>query len=123
MGEEGDPYIDRFLPRWRSAICEEYKSADKFLDHYQIMRNLVHIDQNSFVVFIYPEENHRIRNSALDARSNILEKGWENRFILFAWEDLLSELQHRLNDQGLVNYYKQDFSGKYFFDEEKEVER
>lgn len=38
----------------------EYSDVNKFLDSYQIMRNLCHINGNSFVVFVYPKANKRL---------------------------------------------------------------
>ena len=86
---------------------------DNFLDHYQIMRNLLHIDKDSYVIFIYPKNNKHIRQEALFARKNIINSGWESHFILFCWEDLVRELQSRITDEKLSAYYENDFSHKY----------
>lgn len=49
------------------VVNDDYKQRDVFLKNYQLLRNLIHIDEDSFVVFIYPEENIGIRKSAKKA--------------------------------------------------------
>jgi len=94
------------------AIKKIYKSEDIFLNNYQIMRNLIHIDKDSYVIFIYPKENLSIRKTALSAREEIIENGWKNHLILFTWEDLIQQLKYSLNSKDLIDYYE-EFSYKY----------
>jgi hypothetical protein len=82
------------------------------MNHYQLMRNLIHINKNSFVIFIYPKENIAIGKAATLAQQDILEDGWNHHLILYTWEDLVEQLNSRLCSENLINYYK-DFYSKY----------
>jgi hypothetical protein len=94
------------------AIADSYKTEDSFLENYQIMRNLIHINQESYVIFIYPEENLKIKREALSALKNIIESGWENHFILLTWEDLVEKIISQSFPKELIDYYI-EFESKY----------
>jgi len=96
------------------AINDEMKDEVYFIKNYQIMRNLIHIGKNSYVVFIYPKENGNIRNASLEARRNIITESWKKHFILFTWEDLIDQLEKSIDSKQLISYYKDEFYHKYF---------
>lgn len=96
------------------AINDEYKKQDVFLDNYQIMRNICHINEKNYVVFIYPYGNKKIKESAEKAKNNIITANWGNHFILLTWEDIIKKLIKNLNNCKLINYYKDEFVKKYF---------
>lgn len=62
---------------------------DYFLSHYQIMRNLIHVDKNSYVVFVYPKDNLKIKKSAKNAKLEILTDDYKANLINMEWESLL----------------------------------
>lgn len=95
------------------AIKETFKTEEFFLNNYQIMRNIVHISEDSYVVFLYPRENYRIRKQALKTRQDILEDKFIDHFILFTWEDIVEQLISRLPSGDLRNYYNKEFTYKY----------
>lgn len=95
------------------AIKEEFKEEDTFLKNYQIMRNLVHIDKDSYVVFLFPTENNAIREAAMSAKKQIIEEDWQNHFKPTTWEYLVEQVCLRLNSQNLTDYYSNEFSKKY----------
>lgn len=94
------------------AIKGSYKSEDFFLNNYQLMRNLVHIGKDSYVIFIYPKENKSISNYVL-SKKEIIESGWENHFILCTWESLVEQLLNCLHSNSLIDYYLNEFKYKY----------
>lgn len=108
-------FYDIYMPLIKNnhAIKESFKTEEKFLNNYQIMRNIAHISKESYVIFIYPKENNGIRKAALSAREKIIEKGWGDHFILFTWEDLIKQLEYSLNSKELIDYYNKEFSFKY----------
>ncbi|MBU3112692.1 PGN_0703 family putative restriction endonuclease [Clostridium lacusfryxellense] len=114
--EHKNKFNDIYMPLIKDnpAIEKSYKTEDIFLDNYQIMRNIAHVSEDSYVIFIYPKENQGIRKTALSARKNIIARGWGAHFILFTWEDLIKELNYRLNSGEVINYYNKEFSYKYF---------
>ncbi|MDD4569458.1 MAG: hypothetical protein PHE70_04955 [Tepidanaerobacteraceae bacterium] len=96
------------------AISEDFKSMEQFFSNYQIMRNLIHIDDNSYVIFIYPKENIRIRKAALDAKDKTLKPDWKKHLIPYTWEDIIKDITQLLKSNSSLNkYYKRDFTEKY----------
>ena len=39
------------------VILDKWNTFENFIKHYQIMRNLVHVNEKSFVIFLYPERD------------------------------------------------------------------
>lgn len=115
-----DPEHDRkYLNTYRElleknqAIEDCYKEKKPFMYNYQIMRNLVHISSDSYVIFIYPYANTGIRLSAENAKQSIIKSGWRDHFILLTWEELVEQVIQNLNSLQLIDYYKKDFTKKY----------
>jgi hypothetical protein len=44
----------------KNIINPEYTKMTNFYDNYQIMRNILHVDDNSYVYFIIPKENKSV---------------------------------------------------------------
>jgi len=96
------------------VIKPPYRERKTFLDNYQIMRNLVHIDENSYIVFIYPEENKGIRSGAKMARDQIISSKWQNHFKAITWEAITEEIVYYVeDDKELKEYYLNRFNRKY----------
>jgi hypothetical protein len=97
------------------AISETYKekSGKKFLENYQIMRNLIHIDEESYVIFIYPEGNKTIRDGAKLAKGEMVTREWSKHFIPVTWEQILDALMMNLDNRELLKYYDNHFKRKY----------
>ena len=113
--EHIDKFHETYVPLLKNnpSIKEDFKTEEKFLDNYQIMRNISHIAKNRYVIFIYPKDNIKVRRQALSARKEIIEDGWENHFILFTWEDIIEQIKCNLNHNELIEYYIKDFINKY----------
>lgn len=113
--EHKNKFNDIYMPLIKNnpAIVDSFKTEDIFLNNYQIMRNIAHISEDSYVIFIYPKENQSIRKAALSSRKDIIARGWREHFILFTWEDLIKELDYNLNSKELMDYYNKEFSYKY----------
>ena len=106
-------FCEAYLPLLQNnlAINNDLKNVDFFLNNYQVMRNLAHISKDSFVVFLYCGQNTGIKEAALKALE-IINKGWEEHFILLEWEDLLARVGQMVGS-GLAGYYTGDFFEKY----------
>lgn len=113
--EHKNKFNDIYMPLIKNnpAIKDSFKTEDIFLNNYQIMRNIAHVSEDSYVIFIYPKENQGIRKAALSARNDIIARGWGAHFILYAWEDLIEALSYNLNSEELMDYYNKEFSYKY----------
>lgn len=107
-------YANTYQPLLKnnSFIKTEFNNVDKFLNSYQIMRNLCHISENSFVVFVYPIANEKINSQALYARNNILTDKGKRKFKILTLETALNDIFGQLDLIKLQEHYK-EFSSKY----------
>jgi hypothetical protein len=90
-----------------------YESKEEFFENYQILRNLIHIDRDSYVVFIFPFGNKKIRKQATDTLHKIMFwKKYMMHFKIMEWDELLDELYPNLHSRKLQEHYK-EFDIKY----------
>lgn len=94
------------------SIKKEYHSSSVFLKNYQILRNLICISENSFVVFLYPNGNKRIKTQAETAKSKFITNELSNNLINLTWEKLLDYAEKNVNTQSLKIQFN-DFRKKY----------
>lgn len=95
------------------AITSKYKKREIFLENYQILRNLIHIDEDSFVVFIYPKENMGIREGAQKAQNEIVASKWSNHFISITWEQMVEGVLINALGEEINEFYGKKFKEKY----------
>ena len=111
-----EKYYEKYEGLAKKVIDKKYVSDDIFYDNYQIMRNLVHINNNSYVIFLYHDQNETIMEQAEDAR-DFLKEEYQNRLICLTWDDLYSEIKKEMKsvfekDADLEKHFK-EFSEKY----------
>lgn len=94
------------------AIKKEFKNESTFLNNYQIMRNLLNINNDSYVIFIYPKDNNPVDKEAFEAKQ-MINDSWQNHFILLTWEEISKKLITHLEYQKLKDYYSKEFINKY----------
>ncbi len=93
-----------------SVISPKYANSQTFLQRYQIFRNLIHIDENSYVIFLYPKANLAVAQEVESVFSkNVLKDEYKSHLKPIHWEDILKMLP---SDSPLSKYYK-EFSIKY----------
>lgn len=112
--EHIDKYEKTYLPLLKNNdyINPEFSDVNNFLDSYQIMRNLSHINENSFVVFVYPEANKKIHMQAQSAQENILTEKGKNKFKILILEKIIDDIIEQVESTKLKNHY-QEFKLKY----------
>lgn len=76
-----------------------------FLENYQILRNLVHITEKSWVVFLFPKANHVVAKQAARARELLLTEQGKSRYHILYLEDIVSNLIKLCDQHSLRNYY------------------
>lgn len=102
----------RLLLKNNSFINSEYNEIGKFLDSYQIMRNLCHINDNSYVVFVLPKENQNIYLQAMAAQKEILTDRGRNKFRILFLESAVDEILKQVQSPKLQKHYR-EFQVKY----------
>ena len=103
-----------YLPllKGNDYINPDYHEVDKFLDSYQIMRNLCHISENSYVVFVYPKENKKIHSQAQSAQAQILTDKGSNRLKIMDLDTAIDEVLKQVQITNLADHYS-EFKNKY----------
>ena len=92
----------------------QIKEVDEetFLNNYQILRNLLHVDEDSYVIFVYPEDNTSIRKG-VDFAKELMTNQYSKHFITVTWEKLYESVDKFLDDKMLKDYFAA-FHHKYF---------
>ena len=93
-------------------IRNEFKNTDSFFSHYQILRNLVHLKNNSAIVFLFPKKNKRVNDQAIFARDKILNKLGRKAFHIIYLEDFVDCIEANVKAPDLITHYTQ-FRDKY----------
>jgi hypothetical protein len=95
-----------------TSIKEEYCNEKSFLENYQIMRNVICISDNSYVVFLYPNDNKKIKLQAEIAKQEIIKDELKDHLINITWESLISLIKTNSissNMQSQLNDFKEKY--------------
>jgi hypothetical protein len=108
-------FHETYLPlvkasRYLTSQCSEEKT---FLEHYQVLRNLVHIGPAANVVFLFPSANEPVENEAAFAREYFLNPEGRKKFHIVHLESFVAFLNDK-SEEPWGEYY-QDFREKYCF--------
>ncbi|MCC5842175.1 MAG: hypothetical protein JJT96_18815 [Opitutales bacterium] len=110
-------FSDVYKPLLEEAhsFFRQDKSIDctEFLGNYQILRNLVHIRENSHVVFLVPKGNRKIVEAVKGARKEYLSYAGQKRCRLVFLEDLLDDLLRKTGKTKLEGHFR-EFEHRYF---------
>ena len=93
-------------------INTNFRSREQFFNNYQILRNIIHIDKSSFVVFLYPLENKRINAGAEKAKSELLTANFKDNFFAVTWEKLFEAVLNSVTETKLKSHLN-EFEEKY----------
>ncbi len=96
-----------------NILNKKYQTLEMFFNNYQIFRNLVHINQDSYVFFLLPKDNKKIFNQAQQVKSEFLDLKYHNKFSILEWKDINSYLlSNNLGNQRISSHLT-DFNTKY----------
>lgn len=106
------PMLDKACPYFRAEIkCEE------FLKDYQILRNLVHISENSHVIFLVPRANTKVVQAADSAIEKYLSPAGQTRCRVVYLEGFLDDLLKKTRGMGdPLEVHFREFERRYFPD-------
>ena len=113
------PHIKKFnadyLPKLNSVshINKNYHSKDKFFKNYQIMRNILNIDESSYVVIIYLKENEKLRIKCEEVKNKIILKPLTSHFLDIDWHDMFDWVYYNIQNYTILVKYYGDFYNKY----------
>ena len=95
-----------------SSINEEFHNADSFYFEYQVLRNLIHIDDESYVVFVYPKDNTGISKGVDKIKKEILKLEYFDHFFTIDWNNLYEYISKNIVISKLQEHYT-EFNSKY----------
>jgi hypothetical protein len=106
--------FEKYYSNSLKSLNDLYHNSETFSNDYQILRNLIHIDDNSYIVFIYPQNNEGIKLGAKKVKTDFLISSYHNHFLEIYWEDLIEFTSTSVKEE---NIQKQliDFSEKYIY--------
>ncbi|WP_445957293.1 PGN_0703 family putative restriction endonuclease [Yeosuana sp.] len=96
-----------------NPIHSLYREKLLFFKNYQIIRNLIHVAADSYVVFIYPKDNIKIKKQAIQAKTEMLQEPYDKHLFTIEWEDLFKSVNDKVKLSSLKNQMK-GFGKKYF---------
>lgn len=96
-----------------NPIQYEYREKQMFFKNYQIIRNLIHVAADSYVVFIYPKDNNKIKQQAFNAKTKILKQPFDKHLFTIEWEEIFKVVKDIAKSAGLRNQME-EFGKKYF---------
>jgi len=115
-------HIDKYEAIYKKhcfAIDSKYCDCDSFLNNYQLMRNLIHVSSNSYVVFIYPENNKKIKQQAEFAKSFFVKPNLQPYVINLTWENLIGYVDSINLCSDKLTTHMTDFKQKYCIESKK----
>ena len=95
-------------------LADKCQDEDFFLSHYQLLRNLVHLSHNTFVVFVYPAQNKNIEQQAKEAKNNFLTAAGREKVKLVTVEELVDGFKALKLPAIYWGKHWQEFQSKYF---------
>ncbi|GAP73480.1 hypothetical protein SAMD00024442_96_1 [Candidatus Symbiothrix dinenymphae] len=115
FGSEGEDaaHVRRYEAQYKELAQGKirFKTDDdckEFLDNYQLMRNLMHVSDDSYVVFIVPKNNEEVCKKA-DEAPNFVDEKYRDKVKVLYWDCLVEELQF----EGTLKTHFEEFKRKY----------
>lgn len=110
--------VYRPLVRDSSYLTNKAKRPDQpfvdfFLTHYQLMRNLVHVDTNAHLVLLFPSWNEKVRRQAEHAREELLTPKGRDRLHIVFLEDMVDHLMKQSREDHELTKHYAEFRRKY----------
>ncbi len=86
-------------------LSKECLNESFFLNHYQLLRNLVHVDNTKYVVFLFPSANLAAKKEAEDVFKRLLSDSGKNMVKTVYLEDFVTFLETKKLKESLSRYY------------------
>ncbi|KAA6317461.1 hypothetical protein EZS27_032390, partial [termite gut metagenome] len=104
-------YNDIFKKVAENKIKPDSNNCTDFLANYQIMRNLIHVSGDSYVVFIIPKNNTKVKDQADKAKDVVIETYKDNVKVLY-WDCLYKFIDEQKWEDNLKIHFE-EFKKKY----------
>ncbi len=98
--------------KFLKSISSTFHSPEQFFANYQILRNLIHIGDTSYVVFVYPKDNKGVSKGADKVKLIFLTPSFHVHFFSATWESLFAYVSNSIVDNKLKSQFVA-FKDKY----------
>ena len=102
----------RSLVEGSAYLTDICRDEQFFLNHYQVLRNLVHISETRQVVFLFPAANSGVAKEADDAYEKFLTDAGRTKVKIVRLENLIAFIESECPSDSLATYYSK-FREKY----------
>lgn len=89
-----------------------FHKEESFYGNFQILRNLIHIKDNSFVVFVFPEENKGVKKGVDKVKHEFLNHEFSDHFFAAKWNEFFTGISKQTKSIKLKEQFA-DFENKY----------
>ena len=100
--------------KFLKPIRSSFHNPQQFFNNYQILRNLIHIDDNSFVIFVYPKDNEGVSKETDRVKTDFLLPSFHDNFFAVTWEKLFESVSNSITNKQL-RVQLSNFKDKYLF--------
>lgn len=104
--------FDSVYSKFLKPLNISFHSSQSFFDNYQILRNLIHIDDNSFVIFVYPQDNDGVSSGAARVKTDFLVPNYHDHFFAATWDKLFDCVSNPMTNTKFKTQLA-DFRNKY----------
>jgi len=105
-----------YMPALKKSthISEPYHDEKLFFENYQVLRNILNIDKNSYVIFLYLKDNEKLKDKCNEIKTKILNNELKYNFKDIDWFELYDYIIKKLDEteNSELEYY-QNFYTKY----------
>ncbi len=111
-------YIVKFNTMYSNhldAIKPNFRVCHEFLGNYQLMRNLIHIGPDSYVVLIYPNENRRVYQEITKAKREIVADQYLPNLFTIDWSEIFDSVSGKVQHPEIKAQFD-EFREKYFIE-------
>lgn len=89
-----------YLPKLNNSkhIIKKYHDPKLFFENYQILRNLINIDKNSYVIFLYLKDNDKLKSKCREIKTKMIHKKYMDHFKHIGWFEIYDYLKQNIED-------------------------
>ncbi len=104
--------FDTVYSKFLRPLNPSFHTSQTFFDNYQILRNLIHIDDSSFVIFVYPQDNDGVSSGVDRVKTDFLIPNYHDHFFAATWDKLFDHISTSATNTNIKRQLV-DFKNKY----------
>jgi len=86
-------------------FIQKYQSQEVFFRHYKIMKQLVHINQDTYLIYICPRANRSLSSQLDFVHDEVIKEDYRDYFINADLEDIINYFKACLSNIDLLKHY------------------